>query len=122
VSNLGRVWRRPNIESTGICRPGALVGTTGRHGYASVALCGYEGNGQQTVVLVHHIVARAFHGEPPGPIAARLGGWTVDHINGIRNDNRASNLRWMLHGDNLRAMHARRRARRNSPTATRPDA
>lgn len=37
---------------------------------------------------VHRLVALAFHGEPPTP------SHTPDHINRVRTDNRASNLRW----------------------------
>ena len=44
---------------------------------------------------VHRIICSAFHGKPPT-------GHDVDHINGIRNDNRPENLRWASRSDNLR--------------------
>lgn len=37
---------------------------------------------------VHRLVCEAFHGSRPSPTHS------VDHINGIRDDNRADNLRW----------------------------
>lgn len=45
-------------------------------------------DGSVKTVQVHRLVARAFLGEPPFKDA------TVDHINGIRHDNRVENLRW----------------------------
>lgn len=41
-------------------------------------------------VYVHSIICTAFHGEPPTEKH------TVDHINNIKDDNRAVNLRWAL--------------------------
>ena len=38
---------------------------------------------------VHYLVCYAFHGPPPGPEFD-----SVDHIDRVRHDNKASNLRW----------------------------
>lgn len=49
---------------------------------------------------VHRLVARAFHGEPkPGD--------EVNHKNAVRHDNKAENLEWLTHTENVR--HAYRK-------------
>ena len=46
-------------------------------------------------MLVHRLVCAAFHGpQPPGH--------QVRHLNGIRDDNRAANLRWGTIAENMR--------------------
>lgn len=45
---------------------------------------------------VHRIVAKMFCYNPGGD------DMTVDHINGDKHDNRATNLRWVTIGDNIR--------------------
>lgn len=61
-------------------------------------------NGKKWFVRVHHLVAHAFCGEPPGEVSLR--GWHVNHKNGIKTDNRAENLEWMTAQDN--EIHARK--------------
>lgn len=53
-------------------------------GYLTVGL--FNSNGVPTNVLVHRLVLTAFRGEAPGMQAA--------HLNGVRSDNRLSNLTW----------------------------
>lgn len=60
-------------------------------GYMRVQL---NKNGARNKFLVHQIVALAFLPNPRGLNE-------VDHINGIPNDNRVSNLRWCTRGENL---------------------
>ena len=47
---------------------------------------------------IHQLVALAFIGEPPGDIGVT--GYTVNHKNFDRFDNRVENLEWMLAKDN----------------------
>lgn len=44
-------------------------------------------------VYIHHLVAEAF-------ISPRAPGFEVNHINGIKSDNRVSNLEWATHSEN----------------------
>lgn len=63
---------------------------TKNNGYEAVRIDGkYE--------YVHRIVATAFYGEP-------FEGAQVDHINAVRNDNRAVNLEWVTAKENNRRM------------------
>lgn len=57
-------------------------------------------NGVRRATFAHVLVARAFLGEPPGP------GHVVDHINGIKHDNRVANLRWTTQRRNILASAA----------------
>lgn len=84
VSNLGRVrsrkhgeWRliRPSVDKVGYCRV--------------IFTC----NGKHTTRFVHRLVATAF-------VDGYKDGLTVDHTNGKRTDNRATNLRWMTQTKN----------------------
>jgi hypothetical protein len=43
----------------------------------------------------HRLICSAFHGRPPK-------GYDVDHVNGIKDDNRPENLRWASRSENLR--------------------
>jgi hypothetical protein len=53
-------------------------------------------NGKCYTVSVHRLVATTFIGLPPSIKHE------VAHSNGNRHDNRASNLRWVLHKENMR--------------------
>lgn len=44
---------------------------------------------------VHRLVAIAF-------VGGYKPGLEVDHLNGVKDDNRACNLQWVTHGENLR--------------------
>lgn len=59
---------------------------------------------------VHRLVCTAFHGPPPTPRSV------VMHLNDIRWDNRASNLKWASHADNIRAVHGSQRMRGAPPS------
>lgn len=61
-------------------------------GYLSVAL------GRSSSLMLHRVIAMAFHGRPkPGAV--------VNHKNGIKTDNRASNIEWISYRQNC--LHSR---------------
>jgi hypothetical protein len=62
-------------------------------GYTRVGL--YR-NGVRTPRSIHSLVVEAFHGPRPSP------NYDPDHVNHIRDDNRASNLRWLPAVENRR--------------------
>lgn len=63
--------------------------------------CGLKLPGERIrEVLVHRVVAIAFHGIPTNP------DFEVDHINGIKVDNRPENLHWVDRSENQRRAYA----------------
>lgn len=72
-----------------------------KEGYYHDRVYGYRqvrssfGTDKEITIKVHRAVAWAF--------CPRLMGQTdVDHINNVKSDNRAGNLRWLTHRENLR--------------------
>lgn len=91
VSNLGRV-RSVGRWSRGRFRAGTIRKPSRRGRYLGLILS--DGRRRETR-SVHRLVAEAFHGAPPeGAVAC--------HRNGIRDDNRAENLRWDTPAGNVR--------------------
>ncbi len=91
ISNLGRVRRER-------ASPGATVGlimalSTNQYGYRTVMLKCSEHTPRGRRRFVHQLVAEAF-------VGARPPGCGVNHINGNRTDNRATNLEWATPADN----------------------
>lgn len=82
VSDCGRVRR---METGHI-----LKCYTNKRGYVLATL---NRDGQRTTAKVHALVLHAF-GDP------RPNGYTCDHLNGIKNDNRIENLQWVSFGEN----------------------
>jgi hypothetical protein len=89
VSNLGRVkslakQHRYGSKSDRILKSGKTIKQRNGEDYPVVCLC-KEGNiiGHK----IHRLVAQSFIKNP-------LNKETVNHINGIKNDNRVSNLEW----------------------------
>lgn len=62
--------------------------------------------GQQHKELVHRLVALAWHGEPPTPEHTDVAHKDHDSLN-----NRASNLEWSTHADNIQANYDREERR-----------
>lgn len=95
VSNFGRIRREGKQH-------GATIGYISNHqicpvtGYDKKFLCK---NGHRKPNNVHDIVANAFLGTKPV-------GFEVNHINGIRHDNRCENLEYV--SKSQQQIHARR--------------
>lgn len=90
VSNLGRVRTLDRIIYTkhyhrGRKQKGGIVKLQkDRDGYV---VCPLKKEGKSYLLKVHRMVAKAFIDNPNNYLC-------VDHINGIRDDNRVENLRW----------------------------
>lgn len=96
VSSLGRVMRNAPGKST---TAGRILSAKARRrdGYRPVVLSlGARGKNRQA--LVHHLVAEAFHGPKPTPEHC------VAHNDGDPTNNRADNLRWATHAENMHDM------------------
>lgn len=68
----------------------AMAQTTDKFGYRTVTLCE---DGKPRHHFVHRLVAETFIDNPESKR-------TVNHINGIRHDNRVENLEWATQGEN----------------------
>lgn len=92
ASNLGRI-RTVIDHPKGRSLSGTVMKLSlHRNGYLNVGL---HRDGVRKVVGVHRLVAAAFHGAPSSGMVAR-------HIDGVRTNNKPSNLEWGLHSDNMR--------------------
>jgi hypothetical protein len=88
VSSLGRVKSFQRYPIVGrILKP-----AHNRDGYLQVVL---SRNRRHRTMLVHRLVAEAFLPRSPGQDE-------VNHKNGIKDDNRKSNLEWATHRQNCR--------------------
>jgi len=91
VSNLGRVrrvYRTNRAKSSGLRKQSPTS-----NGYLKVGIyCG----GIPSTRTVHRLVLLAFVGSPPD------GKPHCNHINGIKTDNRLSNLEWCSLSENIR--------------------
>lgn len=96
VSNLGRVRRAFDSPIHPWTKPGMVRNPRPmRDGYIPINLPRPNGPGMVTI-KAHRLVCIAFHGPQPSP------DHEVAHNNGVRHDNRASNLRWATTSENQR--------------------
>lgn len=89
VSNLGRVKRIVTKGGRPIDR---MLGMHLKRRYATVTL---TVNSVSKTILVHRLVVLAFRGLPPTSTHE------VNHINGIKHDNRLENLEWVTRSENV---------------------
>lgn len=69
-----------------------MIGAVKKTGYKEIVLT--DEDGKPHYRLLHRLVAEAF-------CEQREGANEVNHINGDKLDNRAENLEWVTHGENL---------------------
>lgn len=97
VSNLGKVRSLDRVEHSDVWKRRARCGKElsaikKRTGYMSVNL--YK-DGKMRTYCVHRLVAAAFIDKKPGDTQ-------VNHKNGNKTDNRASNLEWCTGSENVK--------------------
>lgn len=96
VSSLGRIKITYNYKDE-VKWPKLYITGNNRHeGYYSISI------NQAPEKYVHRLVAKYFVANPDGMNV-------VDHINHDKHDNRASNLQWISHGENIKRGYAYRR-------------
>lgn len=107
VSNMGNVRSVDRVVRSGQKRYGRLLTKrTDKYGYLTVGL---NRDFKRRHFLVHRLVASAFvKGEGP----------QVNHINGVKTDNRPENLEWCDQSYNQ--LHAFRIGLKKAPPNTRP--
>lgn len=85
VSNMGNI-RNATTQKV-------MKETTDRYGYPKICKRTLEGNPLYSTV--HRLVAKAFIPNPENKPE-------INHINGIKNDNRVENLEWCTRHENIR--------------------
>lgn len=92
VSDSGNVRSYVGWKRRGLAEPKVLKGALRKSGYMFVILC--ASNGKHIAKDIHRLVAEAF-------IENRYGKKQVNHINGVKTDNRAANLEWCTSSENI---------------------
>ncbi|MDQ1341165.1 MAG: anti-repressor protein [Campylobacterota bacterium] len=92
VTDDGNIWSYPKTRE-GFKHKGMwLARQIKKNGYVEIRL---QKDGASKAYLVHRLVAIAFIDNPYNK-------HTVNHINGIKNDNRHTNLEWATHSENTK--------------------
>ena len=95
ISNLGRIkrlHREIHRRKMGVLVLQERILSPGvNKGYPRMLL--YDSKGRKANFSIHRLVANAFIPNPDGKPC-------IDHINGIRTDNRVENLRWCTSAEN----------------------
>lgn len=98
VSNYGRIWSKTRVvtankQGTKTIKKGIMrKSRVNMNGYETCNLQGDDGKNKH--LKVHRIVAQAFI---PNPKKLK----TVNHLNFDKKDNRADNLEWASHSENI---------------------
>lgn len=92
ISNLGNVKSVPRNGKYCTRIIPLYMSLSDRNGYKAVTL--YK-NGERATLSVHRLVAEAF-------VTNEENKNIVNHINGNRADNRATNLEWVTQSENIR--------------------
>lgn len=101
VRSLDRVAIRADGKPLTV-RGRVLTAKPNGRGYPRLTLCH---NGASTWVTVHSLVARAFLRRPPRGISSRREGFVVNHKDGNKTNNHATNLEYITSVANI--SHAR---------------
>jgi hypothetical protein len=102
ASDAGDIRRRAEWNGGAPGQPLSLWRTS--HGYLTATLW----VGRCKSLWAHRLVCEAFHGQPP------RNGMHVAHYNGIKTDNRPSNLRWVTRSENERDKERHDRSNRGA--------
>lgn len=90
VSNLGRVKSLVYVTRCSEVKREKILKQATHNGYAYVSL---HNSGNMKTKYVHCLVANAF-------IPNEAGKRCINHLNGIKSDNRVGNLEWCTHSEN----------------------
>jgi hypothetical protein len=90
ISNFGKIKSLPRVLKNRIKKETILKQNINNHGYVALALTIYS---KSKRFLVHRLIAEAFIPNPEKKDQ-------VNHINGIKTDNRIENLEWNTSSEN----------------------